>query len=806
MQTPRMRNLLRLKFVSKPKADSIHRSANPIDALGWLIDIADTIQSASAAAPFPQIQGAVAALSVLLKCIQKVYRNNEEYEELLARIKSILEVIRKVVNEADKTMCARMSDMLMEFEASLRDIVRTINSQRQRNDKWIKQLLHSHSVSDSILRLKIKFDDARLNVLVTATFVHHSSMKDQVSKLDQKLEEGIASQASGAVEAKSTLSRLQQQSQELHTETQAQSFLMSKNQTDLMAAFTMQSQHIRDGLHAQDKLALQHHLQTTGDLSKHQAWLQTTLQHQNQLVIRQHDEVLNAVKRTMPSPLSSPNNIDEFEEYEENFQVFKQSEWKPKQILLSSDEEEGSWMSPDSQVLVIDQASVVRNVKYRVRTFKAAANDKPEQKDAAFEAFKNHLQFYSSARMPFLPELVGFSKFKHGPSLFFEEHDEEYVPWPDYQYDNELARTLILFKVNLVEEDARKYMARHMGMHPARNKEGNRIAESVLIGPGGKVKLLGWTSVTRPRVDFTSAAVSLKLIDQDLNLVAARLKRLENRQQVLRDFVASGAAFLKIKRRRVSEDPLTDYHSHLGFLYCTCCSGPLSVRARWTPHIHFTVTATYEDETSTATALDITMKPKSHRLHCAKVSINPGITLISSILFPQSYEPVDISIMYHASANPHHISFEHLSEYSNRYNIQYYPNLNNDENTAQLYLLIHPGLNQYGKPFFEVHFQFEGQNGMSVSEAEAKGIFVEQESEQCLFRDFSAGQEHFPLLCEHMELDPFKEYYPQALEEQGVSAFDDHHPDLELRKEDQEYGHPSHPTAQDESTAYYFTK
>lgn len=122
--------------------------------------------------------------------------------------------------------------------------------------------------------------------------------------------------------------------------------------------------------------------------------------------------------------------------------------------------------------------------------------------------------------------------------------------------------------------------------------------------------------------------------------------------------------------------------------------------------------------------------------------------------------------------------------------------MNNDENTAQLYLLIHPGLNQYGKPFFEVHFQFEGQNGMSVSEAEAKGIFVEQESEQCLFRDFSAGQEHFPLLCEHMELDPFKEYYPQALEEQGVSAFDDHHPDLELRKEDQEYGHPSHPTAQ----------
>ncbi|KAJ4490412.1 hypothetical protein J3R30DRAFT_78074 [Lentinula aciculospora] len=200
------------------------------------------------------------------------------------------------------------------------------------------------------------------------------------------------------------------------------------------------------------------------------------------------------------------------------------------------------------------------------------------------------------------------------------------------------------------------------------------------------------------------------------------------------------------------------------------------------------------------------MTPRSPRVHCANVSINPGITIISSILFPQSYEPVDISIMYHTSANPHHISFEHLSEYSNQYSVRYYPSFDQDGCSSQLYLLIHPGINQYGKPFFQLHFQFDGQKGMSPLEAETKGVFVEQQSEQCLFREFSAGQEHFPLLCEHMELDPFKEYYPQALEEQGVSAFDDNHPDLELAENDQEYGHPSHPTAQDESTAYYFTK
>ncbi|KAJ3726474.1 hypothetical protein DFJ43DRAFT_557765 [Lentinula guzmanii] len=398
MQTPRMRNLLRLKFVSKPKSSSNNRSANSVDALGWLIDIVDTVQSASVVAPFPQIQGAASALSVLLKCIQKVYQNNEEFKELLERIKSILEVIQKVVDESDKAMCARMNDVLLEFEASLRDIVQTINSQRQRNDKWIKQFLHSHSVSESVLRLKTKLDDVRLNVLVNATFTHHSVMREQVSRIDKKLEVGIASQATVAVETQSALSQLQQQSQTLHTETQAQSFLISKNQTGLMAAFTTQGQHIRDSLHAQDKLAVQHHLQTVKDLNQHQSWLQNTLVDQNQLVIRQHDEVMNAVRRTMPTPLSSPKDMDGFEEYEENFQVFKQSEWKPKQILLSSDEEEGSWMSTDSQVLVIDQTSVVGSIKYRVRTFKAASHNKPEQQDAAFKVFKDHLQFYSSAR------------------------------------------------------------------------------------------------------------------------------------------------------------------------------------------------------------------------------------------------------------------------------------------------------------------------------------------------------------------------------------------------------------------------
>ncbi|KIK61471.1 hypothetical protein GYMLUDRAFT_43044 [Collybiopsis luxurians FD-317 M1] len=792
MHAPRMRKLLRLNFIPKPKVSS--------DVLGWLIDSALTIQCATQVVPFPYIQGVAAGLALLLQCVQRVNQNSGDYEELLSRVKSILQVIQKVVEDSDAEMCSRMNGLLEEFEASLRDIVSTINSQRQRNDKWIKQFLRSYSVSDAIIRLKQRLDEARLNLLVAATFVQHASMKSDLSKLDEQLEHQVAV----VNETHSSVVQINQQSQMLAEKARGQTQLITKNQSDIMTAFAVQGQHIRDGLRGQGILATQRHMQASDDLRHHQSWLEDTLNKQKQLVLRQHDEVLKAVD-TVKQTISLPPK-DDLEEYEENFQVFKQNEWKPRNMLLSSDEGEGSWMSSNPQVLVIDQASTVGGARYRVRTFKAANHDKSEDRDAAFQAFKDHLRLHSSTRMSFLPELVGFTKFKHAPSLFFEEHDEEYVPWPDYDHEDDLSKTLLLFKVNLVEEDARKYMARHMGMHPARNKEGNRIAESVLIGPGGKVKLLGWTAVTRPRVDFTSAAVSLKLLDRDLNVVAARLKKLNNRQQVLRDFIASGAAFLNIKRRRVFENPLTDYHAHLGFLYCTCCEGPKSVRARWTPHINFSVTATYDDLSSSATELDIVLEPKSHRVHCARISIAPGVTTISSILFLQSYEPVDISIMYHTSANPHHLSFEHLSEYSTQHNIRYFPSFDKDQPPPTLFLLIHPCLSQHGKPFFEFHFELDGKRGITPPEAESQGILVEQKSQQCLFREFSAGKEHFPLLCTHMELDPFKEYYPQALQEQGVTAFDDNHPDLDLAEDDLEYGHPSHPSAQDEHTAYYFTK
>ncbi|KAF5353035.1 hypothetical protein D9757_011852 [Collybiopsis confluens] len=779
MPAPVMRKLLRLKFIPKPKGSST-------DALGWLIDIALSAETALQFAPFPYVQGAATALALVLQCVQRVNQNNGDYDDLISRIKSILQVIQKVAEDSDADMCSRMNDLLEEFEASLREIVFTVKSQRQHNDKWIKQYLRSYSVADSILKLKQKLEDARLNLLVTATFAQHASANKNFARVDQKLE----FQTAIVRETHSTIAKVDHQSQTLVESARGQVQLMNKNQSDVMAAFTLQSQLVSDGLRGQD----------------------STLNDQKQLALRQHEEVLKAFQAVKQASLvpSASVSKDDFEEYEENFQVFKQSEWRPKKTLISSDENEGSWMSSNSQVLVIDQASTVGNARYRVRTFKAANYNKPEEADVAFQVFKDHLRLHSSTRMPFLPELVGFSKFKHGPSLFFEEHDEDYVPWTDYEHPNDLSKTLLLFKVNLVEEDARKYMARHMGMHPARNKEGNRIAESVLIGPGGKVKLLGWTSVTRPRVDFTSAAVSLKLLDQDLKLVGERLKKLENREQVLRDFIASGAAFLNIKRRRLSGSPLTDYHAHLGFLYCTCCEGPKSVRARWTPHIHFSVTATHDDLGSTATTeLDIGLEPKSPRVHCAKVSIAPGVTTISSILFLQSYEPVDVSIMYHTTANPHHISFEHLSEYSTQYLIRYFPSVTNDDDDAtstSMYLLIHPCLSRYGKPLFELYFECEGKKGnrrMSITplEAESRGIFIEQQTQHCLFREFSAGKEHFPLLCQHMELNPFEEYYPQALKEHGVSAFDDGHPELDLVEcDDVEYGHPSHPSAQEFSS------
>ncbi|KAE9397177.1 hypothetical protein BT96DRAFT_80074 [Gymnopus androsaceus JB14] len=394
MQAARVRKLLGLKFVPKPKPKI--NTEDSIDVLGWLIDTANIVQNASSVCAFPQIQYAVAALSVLLQCVQRVRKNNDDYEELLSRVKIILEALRRVVDDSDEEMCSRMNTVFLEFHTSLREIVREVNSQRKSNDKWIKQFLHSHGVSQAIDQLRMKFDDLRLNVLVTASFAHHSSMKEQFSKLDQKLDVEIESQAVVAVETQASLSNLQYQSQTLHGEAQKQTRLMGQHQTELITAFAMQGQRMRENLRGQDMLATQHHIQTTNNLRDHQSWLQSTLHDQTQLALRQHGEVLEAVKQVVSPPSTSSD--DELEEYEENFQVFKQSQWKPKRTIRSSDEEEGSWMSTDPQVLVIDQTSIVGNVKYRVRTFKAAEHNKPEHKDAAFRAFKEHLHLHSSTR------------------------------------------------------------------------------------------------------------------------------------------------------------------------------------------------------------------------------------------------------------------------------------------------------------------------------------------------------------------------------------------------------------------------
>lgn len=63
------------------------------------------------------------------------------------------------------------------MNSSLREIVREVTSQRLCNDKWIKQFLRSHGVKDAIDRLKTRFDDLRLNVLVRKPIVIDGYLK-----------------------------------------------------------------------------------------------------------------------------------------------------------------------------------------------------------------------------------------------------------------------------------------------------------------------------------------------------------------------------------------------------------------------------------------------------------------------------------------------------------------------------------------------------------------------------------------------------------------------------------------------------
>lgn len=145
-------------------------------------------------------------------------------------------------------------------------------------------------------------------------------MKEQFSKLDRKLYSGIESQAVVALEAQTTLSKLEYQAQTQQAETQKQTRLMGEYQTEMTIALAMQSQRITDSLHGQDMLATKHHIQAASDLREHQVWLQSTLGKQQQLAIRQYDEILDAVKRVVPVSTTPPD--DDLREYEENVSFF----------------------------------------------------------------------------------------------------------------------------------------------------------------------------------------------------------------------------------------------------------------------------------------------------------------------------------------------------------------------------------------------------------------------------------------------------------------------------------------------------
>lgn len=141
-------------------------------------------------------------------------------------------------------------------------------------------------------------------------------MKEQFSKLDEKLELEIKSQAVLALESQAGLSKLQYQSRTIHEEAQKQSRLMGQHQTGLITALAIQDKVIKQSLHGQDMLATQHHIQATNGLREHHSWVQSTLHDQKELVVRQHGEVLDAVKQAISPPTTSSDG--EMEEYEEN--------------------------------------------------------------------------------------------------------------------------------------------------------------------------------------------------------------------------------------------------------------------------------------------------------------------------------------------------------------------------------------------------------------------------------------------------------------------------------------------------------
>lgn len=85
------------------------------DGLALVLSSAKLLSDVCRAAPFPYIASAAGALVTLIECVQVVRKNNDDYHELINRIRWLMELLKEELEEHPQIINARYEQVCREF-------------------------------------------------------------------------------------------------------------------------------------------------------------------------------------------------------------------------------------------------------------------------------------------------------------------------------------------------------------------------------------------------------------------------------------------------------------------------------------------------------------------------------------------------------------------------------------------------------------------------------------------------------------------------------------------------------------------
>ncbi|KAJ7213883.1 hypothetical protein GGX14DRAFT_617615 [Mycena pura] len=156
-------------------AFSIPSGKGPLPASrDWLGPIIMTIQVVTASTelvPFPYVKGVLETVRTVLEAVEKVKKNRDTLKELCEDIAEIASIVQNKLSAYGNNVAEEMVCQCKEFEIVLQDVLLVLH-EMQKTQSFFKEMLHSSSIMDDIMKYQEKIKKLQSNFMVDSNFMN----------------------------------------------------------------------------------------------------------------------------------------------------------------------------------------------------------------------------------------------------------------------------------------------------------------------------------------------------------------------------------------------------------------------------------------------------------------------------------------------------------------------------------------------------------------------------------------------------------------------------------------------------------